>query len=333
MAEERPGYVAMKALTVLIAIAGVLLGAALIGHFGFVAVGRALFAVGWVGFLAIVGYHLAVVALLGLCWYALVPRVAPAASFIWGRLVRDSGADVLPLSALGGFVMGARAATLLGIPGNVAVASTIVDVTLEVLGQIGYIAVGLAILAGRWPDAAPIGWIFLILPLALIAVMGFIALQKHHLLGAVEDATRRLAKRWIRDMAVPARPLHHEIHDIYARRRCVYVSTVLHFAAWIASSVEAWIALDLMGARLDIGSVIVIESLLYAIRSAAFAVPNAVGVQEGAYLMLGATLGLTPETALALSLLKRGRDLVVGVPTLLVWQFLEGRRLLVRRPE
>ena len=83
-----------------------------------------------------------------------------------------------------------------------------------------------------------------------------------------------------------------------------------------------------MGADLGIGVVIAIESLLYAIRSVAFAVPNAVGVQEGAYIMLGAAFGLTPETALALSLLKRARDLVIGVPALLAWQVLEGRRLL-----
>jgi hypothetical protein len=48
--------------------------------------------------------------------------------------------------------------------------------------------------------------------------------------------------------------------------------------------------------------------------------------------MLGAVFGLTPETALALSLLKRARDLAIGVPALLVWQVLESGRLLSRRP-
>ena len=65
----------------------------------------------------------------------------------------------------------------------------------------------------------------------------------------------------------------------------------------------------------------------YAARSIAFAVPNAVGVQEGAYILLGASFGLTPETALALSLLKRARDLTIGVPALVAWQLLESGRL------
>jgi hypothetical protein len=81
------------------------------------------------------------------------------------------------------------------------------------------------------------------------------------------------------------------------------------------------------GASLGFATVLVIESLLYAARSVAFAVPNAVGVQEGAYILLGASFGLTPETALALSLLKRARDLTIGLPALAVWQFLESGRL------
>jgi hypothetical protein len=58
-----------------------------------------------------------------------------------------------------------------------------------------------------------------------------------------------------------------------------------------------------------------------------FAIPNAVGVQEGAYIVLGAAFGLTPEKALALSLLKRARDLAIGLPAFGVWQTLEGGRL------
>jgi hypothetical protein len=67
------------------------------------------------------------------------------------------------------------------------------------------------------------------------------------------------------------------------------------------------------------------------VRTSAFVVPNAVGVQEGAYILLGATFGLTPEMALALSLLKRARDIAIGVPTLAAWQALEGGRLWRRR--
>ena len=73
---------------------------------------------------------------------------------------------------------------------------------------------------------------------------------------------------------------------------------------------------------------VAIESLLFAIRNAAFMVPSGLGVQEGAYALLGPLFGLPPEAALALSLLKRARDVAVGVPALISWQIVEGRRRL-----
>ncbi len=317
----------MKTITVLLAICGLLLGTALVGYFGFGEVGHALLAVRWTGFLAILAYHLAGIALLGLCWYLLTPRPAPLRAFLWGRLIRDSASEVLPLSQLGGFVMGARAATLLGISGAAAAASTIVDVTLEVTGQLGYIALGLVLLAWMQPNDPLIGWMAFGLVAGLVLVIGFILVQRHGL-GLMERLVRRIGQRWSKDRAFE-QPLNLEIHEIYRHPRALYRAGLLHWAAWVATSFEAWLALHFMGAPLGVGAVIVIESLLYAARSVAFAVPNAVGVQEGAYIMLGAAFGLTPEVALALSLLKRARDLVIGVPALIAWQILESRRLLI----
>jgi hypothetical protein len=54
-------------------------------------------------------------------------------------------------------------------------------------------------------------------------------------------------------------------------------------------------------------------------------------VQEGAYVLLAPLFGLSPSAALALSLLKRGRDIAIAVPVLLSWQALEIRRPLRRR--
>src|SRR5262249_13432524 len=73
-----------------------------------------------------------------------------------------------------------------------------------------------------------------------------------------------------------------------------------------------------------------IESLVYAIRSAAVFIPNALGVQEGAYVLLGPLFGVATDTALAISVLKRARDIAIGVPVLLIWQAAEGRRAVSR---
>ena len=66
------------------------------------------------------------------------------------------------------------------------------------------------------------------------------------------------------------------------------------------------------------------SSDLQAVRGAAFAIPGALGVQEGGYLLLAPLAGLHPDTALALSLAKRAREVLLGVPGLLHLHASEG---------
>jgi hypothetical protein len=87
-----------------------------------------------------------------------------------------------------------------------------------------------------------------------------------------------------------------------------------------------------MGVHVAFSSIVSIEALLCAIRSAAIFIPNALGVQEAAYAMLMPFFGLAAPVGLALSLLKRARDIAIGIPILLVWQAAEGGRALRKAP-
>ncbi|MDE2165439.1 MAG: flippase-like domain-containing protein [Alphaproteobacteria bacterium] len=319
----------MRIVSVVAAIVGLLLGTFIVGYYGFGDVWNALRAIHWSGFAIVCAYHLALFALLGTAWYAVLPppRAAGAHAMIWGRIVRDSGSEVLPLSQLGGFAMGARAATVAGLPGGLSFASTVVDITLETIAQLVYAAVGLGLLVWLRPGTAIAKPLGIGLIVGVFAIFAFIFVQRRGM-GAIERLAERLAPRWIPDAAGHTRALHGHIHAMYTRMAGPQLGFVLHLTAWFANGVEAWIALHLMGVSLGIAPVLTIESLLYALRSFAFFVPNAVGIQEGAYVVLGGLFGLPPEVALALSLLKRGRDLTIGVPALLIWQGTEGRRAL-----
>ncbi|MBV8889315.1 MAG: flippase-like domain-containing protein [Alphaproteobacteria bacterium] len=315
----------MKAGPVLAAVAGIAAGAGLIAYFGAGAVARSLFAIGWAGLAAICLIHLALIAIMGLAWRALLPTAGPAI-MIWGRLIRDSASEALPLSQVGGYVLGARAVALGGISGTDATASTIVDVTLEFLAQVAYTALALAWLVRLRPDAAMVVPVSLGLVVAVLAAVGFVAVQRHGL-RFFDRCAQVLGRGWAERTAASATQLHIAIAAIYRRRGGLWWSLLLHLACWVGSGVEAWIALHLAGAPLPFGAIMVIESLLYATRTVAFAIPNAVGVQEAAYVLLGGTFGLTPELALALSLMKRARDLIIGIPALAAWQAVEGGRL------
>jgi putative membrane protein len=319
----------MKAVPILAAIVGVAAMAALVGYFGAGAVMRSLLAVGGLGFAAICAIHLALMAVMGIAWWALMPN-ARIWTAIWGRLVRDSGSEFLPLSQVGGYVLGARAVALAGISGTVAAATTIVDVTFEFVAQLAYTALGLGLLLELQPGSAAATPVLIGLAIAVAAAVAFLIVQRHGF-QYVDRIARVFGRGWAERSAAGAAALHAALHEIYRRPLGLWLCFVLHLACWIASAAEAWLVLRLAGEPLSFTAVLVLESMLYAVRTAAFVVPNAVGVQEGAYILLGATFGLTPELSLALSLLKRARDIAIGLPTIGVWQAIEGGRLWRRR--
>jgi uncharacterized membrane protein YbhN (UPF0104 family) len=88
-------------------------------------------------------------------------------------------------------------------------------------------------------------------------------------------------------------------------------------------TVEVWLILRLLGSAVSWSDALMLESLGQAIRGAAFAIPGALGVQEGGYLLLAPLVGLRPDVALALSLAKRARELLLGIPGLLYLYFSE----------
>lgn len=315
----------MKAVPIIAALLGLAVMAALVAFFGAGAVLGSLLAIGWKGFAAICLIHLTLIAVMGIAWRGLVPG-APIWPFLWGRLVRDAGSEVLPLSPVGGCVLGVRALSLAGISGSIAAASTIVDLTLEFFAKLAYTGLGLGLLVGLQPGSQIALPLTAGLAAAGVAAVGFVAAQ-HHGFGLFDRLARTLGRGWAERIAAGTAALHTALVRTYQRKAALWAGFSLHLACWIAGALEAWIALRLAGAPLSFKIVLVIESLLYAIRTFALAIPNAVGVQEAAYVLIGANFGLAPEMALALSLLKRARDLTIGLPALGVWQIVEGGRL------
>ncbi len=233
---------------------------------------------------------------------------------------------MLPLSQVGGYVLGARALAVAGASSSDAAASTIVDVNLEFFAQLAYIAIALLWLLRLDPHAQATRPVAIGLAVASCLACGFLIAQRRGF-KFLERFADALGRGRAQQAAAGASTLHTAIGRIYARSPGIWASFALHLVCWIAAAAEIWLALKLIGRPRGFGVVLVIESLLYAVRSIAFAVPNAFGVQEGAYIVLGAGFGLAPDVALGLSLLKRARDFAIGVPALVIYQLIESGRL------
>ncbi|HUC09068.1 MAG TPA: lysylphosphatidylglycerol synthase domain-containing protein [Stellaceae bacterium] len=319
----------MKAVSILALLAGMVVTAALVAVLGAGAVFHSFLAIGWKGFLLICLIHLCLIAVMGIAWRSLVPG-SPVCAFLAARIVREAGSEVLPLSPIGGCVLGARVLILSGIQGAIAAASTIVDLTLEFFAKLGYTALGLVLLVSLRPHSAIAAPLTAGLAAASLAAVGFVAAQRRGL-NLVDRIARVLGRGWAERTAAGTAALADALRRGYQRRQRLWVGFYLHLFCWIAATLEAWVALQLLGNQLPFKTVLVLESLLYAVRTFAVVIPNAVGLQEGAYVLIGAGFGLAPETALVVSLVKRARDLAIGLPALGVWQFIEAGRVWRRR--
>jgi glycosyltransferase 2 family protein len=320
----------VKIRVLLVAALGLCLAAYLVLHVGFAAVLTAAAEVGWAGFALLCLYALALFPLLGAAWRVLLPGArAGVWVFVWARLVREAASDVLPFSQVGGIVFGARTAIRHGVTGSEAFASTIVDVTSEALAQIAYIALGFAILSAGVPGSSSIGTLTKVfavgLVLAVVAGVLLVFLQRygHRVMG-------RLAARLIPGAAASADALADALDTIYRSRPRIALSCAMHLIGWLASGAGSWIAFRLIGVRVDLSAVIAIESLVGAAKSAAALVPNALGVQEAGYAALAPLFGIGPEFGLAVSFLRRARDIAIGAPVLLLSQAEAGRRAMGR---
>lgn len=316
----------MKRRVVIIAVLGLLAAGYLVWHAGYAAVFSAVLRIGFSGFLLVCFYAVALFALLGTAWRLLVAGSVAKGwrSFVWARLVRDSAAETLPFSQIGGFVIGARAAILDGVPANIAASSMVADITTEFVAQLIYACIGIFILGirlRRTEGVPSAGWLAIGIFLAALIAACFVLVQYY---GG--ERIRSFVTRFVPTALDHTDAMTSSLQSIYRAPARITASVVLHLFCWIASGAGTWIAFRLMGAQVSLTAVIAVDSLVYAVRSIGFAVPNALGVQEAAYAAFAPLLGIGPEIGLAISLIKRGRDIAIGIPVLLFWQALEGHR-------
>ena len=319
----------MKIGVILAAAVGLVLFVWLLLHIGVEQVFRAVTAIGFGGFALFCAAGIAVVALLGTAWAALIPDARPrdALTYILGRQTRDSAGDILPFSQLGGIVIGARAVILRGVSPPLAFASAITDVTTELMAQIVFILIGIALciaqLRASEATAPYVDGLILGTLLLVPGIAAFVFLQQRG-----SQLARTLATRFLPAAIEHTAAFSDQMRAMYRSKTRLAASSTLHLLSWVASAGLIWLSVRLIGARLDFFSCIAIEALLAALRSATVFIPASIGVQEAGYAALMPLFGLGPEIGLAVSLLKRARDIAVGVPVLLAWQAFEGRRAL-----
>jgi putative membrane protein len=309
-------------------LAGVVAAIYLVWSIGFDAVVASIARAGFGGLALLCLYALVVFISLAFAWFALLPpsERRPVHELYLARLVRDSIAEISPFSPVGGMVAAARLMILHGMNAGYAAASVAADATTEAMAQVAFLAFGIALGVAHFRDLASAGPLTeAMVATLLLAVPGIAALILLQKKGA--DFAQRIAGRFFPQVK-SGTSFRDAIHDLYDSPGRLAASAALHLLAWIGSGGGTFIAFRLVGGQVSLADALALEALLCTLRSIAAFVPAALGVQEAGYAMLAPLFGLPAEMGLAVSLLKRAREIAIGVPALLYWQAVEGRAAL-----
>jgi len=310
----------------LFGIAGAVLFTLLLIREGAQDVIRAVAEAGW--WLAVItGFHLIPLFLDSFEWWILFPREnSPRIRTIyWIRWMGESVANLVPAAQVGGDILRARLAALYGVPIPVATATVVVDITVSVLVQTFFTVLGLVLLVfltGRTNLMLPT---LAVAPLAIGAVAGFYSLQRlgmFRLFGAI--VTRWATDPKWRSLAGKGGEIDQTLGKVYARKRAIATCSTVTMLSFVVGSVEVWMGLHAVGVPASFDRALILESVGQGVQTVLCLVPGALGVREGGYIIVGGLLGIPGDASFALALIRRVRELAIGLPGLLVWQFVEG---------
>jgi len=315
----------------LFAIGGAALFTALLIHQGASQVVSAVATAGW-ALAAMIAYHLfSPIFLDAVAWGLLFPSQyrLPLRKLFLMRWISEAVSGLVPSFAVGGDIVRARMATLAGVPRAVSAATVLVDMTLNLLAVAGYTFLGVVLLVSASGQTHFVIPTLLATAIGLAAGILFFFAQRLGMFRFIAVLVTRVARapEW-QSLVTSGENLDRTIHTIYRRRLALLASATASILAFVGCTGEVWIAMRALGLHPTILHALILHSLALAVRSAAFVVPAGLGVQEAGYLFVGKLLGIPGESALALAVMARARELILGIPGLITWQLIETRHHL-----
>lgn len=323
----------MKQLVYISGIAGLLLLTGLIVYEGWPALLQSFRHAGW-PLLWLVPLHLVPLTLDTQAWRVLLEPVdrerrASLPFLLWVAAIREAIARLLPAAGIGGEVIGIRLCRLRITDTTAVTATVIVEVLLTIVGQYLFCGLGTVLMTRLVAGASEIWTISSALLLSLpLPVLIYLLLRKGAVFERLEGWTKRLLGAENRlALRLNGARLDAELHLLFLQPRRLMYALTWQFAGYLTGAFETWFALRLLGHPVDAGAAIAIEALSQATRHATFMVPGGIGTQEATVMLFAYLAGVSGDVALSLALIKRGREILFGVPALLWWQWVEARRL------
>jgi len=308
----------MRVLSIIGWLMGAVLLAALLATSPLAQVLDTVERMGW-WLIVVTAFHAAPLVCDVLAWRLLFARMPPFLRLLRIRWIGEAANGLLPIPHLGELLrvkLPYDAGSDLVDSG----ASVLADVTLGLVAQVLFIATGL-LLFGLGRGAETIAGAFAAAGTLTVFTLGFYAAQRTRLFSRAARALgRSTGSAWHMFDGTGIRRVEDALQAVYARRWAVAVALWWRLIGWFVGAGEVWLIPWCLGQPIRFADAIILESLSHGARAAAFIVPGGLGVQDGTLMVLAAELGLGAELGLVIALVKRFRELALGVPALgLAW--------------
>ncbi|GIW44778.1 MAG: hypothetical protein KatS3mg077_2060 [Candidatus Binatia bacterium] len=300
---------------------GALLFLALVYRFGWADLVSNLRAVGW-GIVLVIGQEILAFAANTAGWRSAFPQHSPIPPFgmlLRARLAGDAINYVTPTATVGGEFV--RLEMLAGRSARIPVAASLTVAKLaQTLGQVVFIAAGLAIVAAQFSLPHAVRWsAWASVSGVVVACTALVWWQRRGmftpLLRLVQSAGWLRAPHWAEHIA----RLDAEIRSLHGQGSRMALSVVAFAIGWALGVVEMYIVLWLLGVPPTWSLALAIEVFSATLDGILFFVPAKLGTQEGGKVFIFALLGLDPAKGLAAGVLRRIRELFWVAVGLAVW--------------
>jgi uncharacterized protein (TIRG00374 family) len=219
------------------------------------------------------------------------------------------------------------------VPVAEASAAQVVEKTTITLGQVLFLAVGLGVACAAFhPPADFVRAMTMLLGIQIVAVAGFVMVQCIGLGGWALRVLRRVGLANGEGRAGGLARFDATLAASYRERwGAVTVSTLVHLLGWLAGSLEVYLVLRWFGVETSLAAALAIDALGTGIKFMAFAIPGALGVLEGGYMLVFGVFGLGSGLGLSFTLVRRLRMLAWSGAGLLILAWMRAAPAAARR--
>jgi uncharacterized protein (TIRG00374 family) len=317
LARDVYGSSAVRALKLVLGVAGIGLTLFLVYRVGAEPIVSTLERLAWWQFLLVCLPYAVITAVDTLGWrFAFARDRAPFFRLFGARLAGEALNVVTALGSVGGEAVKTWLVRR-DVDYEESIPAVVIAKTTITMAQALFLLIGIAVAwATLSVDSQVLGGMLWLLLIEVVAVAGFVGAQ---VAGLVGRGGRLLTRFGVIDDASYASTLDAALRSFYRTEwRRLGLSVGFHLAGWLLGALEALAILAVLGVSASAATATVVEALGSGVRFATFLVPASLGAFEGANAAAFGALGLGAGAGLAFSFVRRARQAVWVVVGLLV---------------